>query len=290
MQSELPRWADSTGWPTLHAIESALQVALILGPQGALQVEATESYWKRSGGGTFGPVDFGLGEQLLVDSRIVERRDQSLIPLVDLQLLLDGAQEDAIAFITSRIPFDSLNIDSAFDELRDLIPDTDRRASIVEAVSRKYDDALMRIVGQIGEELVVAHCRKELRKLGQAELARSVRQISLENDGAGYDILAPRISGTDRMLEVKATTSNLDPVTFFLSRNEAMVGMRNRNWSLVVCVNIDVQSRDGEILGWFSGSQLTSDLPQDAHRGTWQSARLSIPRDELNPGIPSPIQ
>ena len=290
MPNESPRWSNSSGWPTLHAIRSAMQVALILGPEGSLQVEASESYWKRSGGGEFGPVDFGLGEQLLLDTEIIERRGPSLVPLIDLGILLDGDIGDAVAFICSRISLDLVDIKTSDWDLENLIPDSERRAEVLGAMSRKYDDTIMKLVGQIGEEIVVSQCRHELGKLGRADLARKVRQVSLEDDGAGYDIVAPRIGGASRMLEVKATTSDVDPLDFYVSRNEATVGLGDKSWAIVVCVNINVKDRSGEILGWIAGHRLTQDLPQDSPRGNWQTAKLSIPRDQFNPGMPSAIQ
>jgi hypothetical protein len=267
-----------------------VQVALILGPEGSLQVEASESYWKRSGGGEFGPVDFSLGEQLLLDTGIIERRGPSLVPLIDLGILLDGDQSDVVAFFCSRISLDHVDSETSDRGLEDLIPDSKRRAEVLGAMSRKFDDTIMKLVGQIGEEIVVSQCRQDLRKLGRADLARKVRQVSLEDDGAGYDIVAPRISGVSRKLEVKATTSDDDPLTFYVSRNEATVGLGDRSWALVVCVNINVADRRGEILGWIPGHRLSQDLPQDSMRGSWQSAKLTIPREELNPEMPSAIQ
>ena len=290
MLNERPRWSNPSGWPTLHAIQSAMQVALILGPGGSLQVEASESYWKRSGGGEFGPVDFGLGEQLLLDTGIIERRGPSLVPLIDLGILLDGDQGDVAAFICSRVSLNLLDSETSDLGLEDLIPDADRRAEVLGAMSRKFDDTMMKLVGQIGEEIVVSQCRRDLRKLGRADLARKVRQVSLEDDGAGYDIVAPRINRACRLLEVKATTTDVDPLKFYVSRNEATVGLGDRSWALVVCVDINVENRSGEILGWIPGHRLIQDLPQDSSRGSWQSAKLTIPREELNPGMPSVIQ
>jgi hypothetical protein len=290
MLNKPPRWSNSSGWPTLHAVQSAMQVALILGPEGSLQVEASESYWKHSGGGTFGPVDFGLGEQLLLDTGIIERRGPSLVPLIDLGILLDGDQGDVVAFICSRISPDLVESKTSDRALEDLISDSERRAEVLGAMSRKFDDTMMRIVGQIGEELVVSQCRQELRKLGRTDLARKVRQVSLNDDGAGYDIVAPRISGANRLLEVKATTSDVDPLAFYVSRNEATVGLDDRSWALIACVNVNVGDRSGEILGWIPGLRLAQHLPQDSLRGSWQSAKLEIPRDEFNPGMPSAIQ
>lgn len=275
----------------MHAVQSAIQVALIVGLNASFQVDAQESYWKRAVGGEFGPIDFKLGEQLLVDAGLIQRHDGLLDPTFKLNALLDGDEDDAFMFVVSHLPTAEIDIDIVDLQLQNTSLDQDQRSRITDTIIRKFEDEKRRLIGQIGEEVVVRACRDELRGLGRPDLARKVRQVSLENDAAGYDVMAPRVAGMDRLLEVKATTSKVDPVTFFISRNESRVGIQNKNWSLVVCGHIDIEARTGDVLGWLASSDLSSEYPQDSsERCSWESSKLTVPIAELKPNLPSAIQ
>lgn len=285
-------WAGAAGLPTAHAVKAALHVAALLDRRGSLVADARESYWRRATGGLFAPPDLELGERLLVDCRLVVEREGTLYPLPELEQILDGAFDDAIATICARaadvaatsaaVPPDELE-----RNLGELIPDPERREEFLRALGRRFDDARRRLLGAIGEEVVVAALRGELVSLGYPELARAVRHLSLETDQAGYDISAPRVVGRRRLVEVKATTSLGAEVVVHLSRNEAETGLRYRDWSLVLCRITDVDRREAEIVGWCSASQLTPALPADARRGRWESAEITLSVDELIPGFPS---
>lgn len=155
-------------------------------------------------------------------------------------------------------------------------------------MERRFDDSRRRAVGAVGEQLVVDTVREELRSLGYPELAREVRQLSLETDQAGYDISAPRIGGPKRLLEVKATTAkDPDRVSIYLSRNEAETGQRfESQWALVICRVLDVDEKQGELLGWLPVSSLRNCFPADTGRGRWESSELKIDVAELLPGVP----
>lgn len=289
--SEHPIWAGISGIPTMHAVQSAIQVALIVGLNASFQVDAQESYWKRAAGGEFGPIDFTLGEQLLVDSGLIERHDGLLDPTFKLNSLLDGDEDDAFMFVVSHLPTAEFDIDSVEKELQNTSLDQDQRSRITETIIRKFQDERTKLIGQIGEEVVVKACRDELRSMGRPDLARKVRQVSLENDAAGYDVMAPRVAGMDRLLEVKATTSKSDPVSFFISRNESRVGIQNRNWAVVICGEIDIETRSGVLLGWLASADISREYPQDSsERCSWESSKIAIPMVELKPNLPSAIQ
>ena len=78
--------------------------------------------------------------------------------------------------------------------------------------------------GLCGENSVIEHERKRLNKLGRLDLANQVEQVSLHDDGAGYDIKSFDVidaSGNykNRYIEVKTTPSNLQD-GFYISSNE----------------------------------------------------------------------
>ncbi|HEX7197788.1 MAG TPA: DUF3883 domain-containing protein, partial [Candidatus Limnocylindria bacterium] len=176
--------------------------------------------------------------------------------------------------------------DEAEAAVGELVEDPARREELLLALGRRFDDAARREVGAAGEDLVVAHARAELASLGYPDLARNVRRVSLVSDQLGYDVAAPRVSGGDRLLEVKATTGNRGEI--FLSRNEATVGLRLKDWALVVCAVDDVDARTGSVLGWCRGTDLRPLLPTDAPGGSWQSVAIELDRLPLQAGLPRP--
>ncbi len=290
--TETPAWADAGGLPTGHAVRAAIHVAATIDERGSRVVDAYESYWHKATGGLFAPPDLERGQRLLVDCGLVEERDGTLYPRTELHQILSGAADDAIAAIYCRALEHSVKevtwlSDHARAELADLIPDPARREELLLALARRFEDARQRLIGAIGEEVVVAALRDELASLGYPELARCVRHLSLESDQLGYDISAPRISGANRLIEVKATTSLVDDtVSVHLSRNEAEIGLSYRDWAIVICLVTDSLRREGEVIGWQSAAALAPALPVDSAGGRWESASLVINVTDLLPGLP----
>src|SRR5581483_3223474 len=293
--TETPVWADAAGLPTGHAIRAAIHVAATLDERGSRVIDAYESYWHKATGGLFAPPDLKRGQRLLVDCRLVEERAGTLYPRPELQQILLGAADDAVAAIYTRAvehraEQTAWSREEASAEIAGLIPDPARREELLLALARRFDDAQQRLIGAIGEELVVAALRAELVALGYPELARSVRHVSLESDQLGYDISAPRVSGPIRLLEVKATTGGAeDSLTVHLSRNEADTGLRYRDWALVVCLITDAAARGGEIIGWQTAAAFAPAFPVDSADGHWEAAALTLAATDLLPGFPSAV-
>jgi hypothetical protein len=270
-----------------------LHVAALLDRRGSLVVDARESYWRRATGGLFAPPDLELGERLLVDCGLVEERMQTLYPLPALEGILDGAFGDAVAAICARVAELSAARTSFAPEmlahgLEDLIPDPKRREELLRALGRRFDDTHRRLLGAIGEEVVVKALRTELVSLGYPDIARDVSHLSLETDQAGYDISAPRIVGESRLIEVKATMSSETEVDIHLSRNEIETGLcYERDWSVVLCRITDVDRREADTVGWCPVNQLTPMLPNDVRGGRWETAVVTLVVGELIPGFPS---
>lgn len=79
-----------------------------------------------------------------------------------------------------------------------------------------------KIVGEHGEEIVMAIEQNYLRSVNRSDLAEKVRHFSKEEgDGAGYDILSFSNDGKSKYIEVKST-KNSNEVPFYLSRNELL--------------------------------------------------------------------
>ena len=74
-----------------------------------------------------------------------------------------------------------------------------------------------------------------------------------------------------------------------LGRIEAETGLRYRDWALVICVITDRETREGEIVGWQTGSFLAPKLPVDSPGGRWESAAITVDCAELIPSLPPAI-
>lgn len=275
---------------TRHVVRAALHVAAVLGEGSSSVVVARESYWHRATGGRFSPTDLRLGEDALVEAGFVLRDDDHLTLTPLLVELVDADGDDAIEALavallaTRHLPTDD---PGATEEIvAALIDDPARREELLLALGRRFDDALLREIGAIGEELVVAAARAELHALGHRGLARQVRRVSLISDQLGYDVTAPRVGAAPRLFEVKTTAG--DRGVIFLSRNEADTGQRFGDWALVLCVVDDVESRTGTIIGWCHHSDLAALLPVDSGGGRWESVSIEISHLNLRTGLPRP--
>jgi hypothetical protein len=284
-------WKGEDGLPSEHVLEAAVHVATLLDDPSSAAADARESYWRKALGGSFGPSDLRLGERLLVDIGLVIETEEHLSVSAELRTLLEGSFEGMASVVAGRAleltppPVESGSLEKSLSKL---VPSAERREELLAALGRRFDDSRRRAVGAVGEQLVVDTVREELRGLGYADLAREVRQLSLETDQAGYDISAPRIGGPKRLLEVKATTAiDQDRVSIYLSRNEADTGQRYESqWALVLCRVLDVEEKRGELLGWLPVGSLRNLFPLDTGRGRWESAELEINVAELFPGVP----
>jgi hypothetical protein len=293
MTTEFKSWASSSGLPTQHAVHAAAHVAAVIGSLRARVVDTRESYWRKAVGGQFSPVDLQIGESLLIYCGLIELRGDELVVLRDLSSLISSGDSEFAAVVCSEVVG---SIPDRFDisaellsELEVLIPDQSRRNSVVAKFGRVFDDEFRKLVGQVGEEIVFRRVQVELTELGYPNLVASVRHVSLYDDTAGYDIVAPCIDESERLLEVKSTTRKGQSVEIFLSRNEAMMGVQRPNWWLVICHVTDIEGRQGEILGWVQGEFLSNRLPQDLPGGMWQSVKIEIPVEEIVAGLPSAI-
>ena len=272
-------WGLPSGLPTGHAIRSAILVARVLGADGALEVDAYESYWRTAGGGVYAPPDMQLGQQLLIDVDLVRRRGPNLVPAPDLAPMLAGeTAEELIEALCVRAlditPPSDMQKMSLDPELAALLKDPARVLEVLHHARMRFDDQHRRAVGSIGEELAMKAARAELVSLGCDHLADRVRQVSLYDDSRGFDIAAPRLDESMRLIEVKATASDSDPIVIHLTRNESDVSSREPLWSVAVCLVESVEQRTGVVLGWLPSHAFVDLLPLDRLGATWEVARL----------------
>jgi uncharacterized protein DUF3883 len=110
-------------------------------------------------------------------------------------------------------------------ELIELMPALSGDEPNNSAANGRKPDYLKRLkqlerIGDRGEAIVVALERKRLMRAGKAHLATEVDRVSDKDDSLGYDIRSFEEDGSDRLIEVKATSGkNLDR-GFYISSNE----------------------------------------------------------------------
>ena len=222
------------------------------------------------------------GEALLLDCGLLIDRTGVLIPTADLRELLDGTVNDAVELVTARAIEASrpMWLSAAGDQppqaFGALISDPLRREQLLMAIGRRFDNSHRRLIGEIGEELVVTEARRELAAIGQHELSRRIRRVSLQSDQLGYDVSAPRVGEANRLMEVKSSTSAPSGRHgVHLTRNEAETGLLYpSDWALVFCHITDIENRHGQIVGWCSREAFEPLLPVDAPGGQWEQHGL----------------
>ena len=79
-------------------------------------------------------------------------------------------------------------------------------------------------IGYLGEQIVLDHERRRLRRAGKKSLAEKIRWVSQESAGEGYDILSFEPTGKKRFIEVKASIGKAR--TFEISENEWQTARR----------------------------------------------------------------
>lgn len=288
------RWADANGVPTKHAIDAAVRVAALIDPGGSSVRDARETYWHVPTGATIPPDDLAMGEALLIDLGLATVAGDVLRRTEELEALIAGDEDLVVSSVllsAARLldrPV-SAEVRAAFrSRVTETLRDTQHRDATIAVAMTVFDATRRILVGDIGEEHVVREARRELVDAGHERLAFGVRHVSRVSDAYGYDITAPRINGSARLLEVKSTTDVGDKeVTVFISRHEADVGARHDEWALVVCHVQDLDHRVARTVGWLRYAKIAPRLPMNAAGGRWESASLSIPLTLMSEGIPS---
>lgn len=76
-------------------------------------------------------------------------------------------------------------------------------------------------VGSRGEKVVMEYEISKLQNIGKVELVQSIKQVSIESDDYGYDILSFNMDDSkERFIEVKTTVGKPGETIFYISENE----------------------------------------------------------------------
>lgn len=137
--------------------------------------------------------------------------------------------EDAVEYAHNEV---SIDVDySSLSFIQVPIPTIARKKKTNSTYIRKDSNHTRReknkkLIGDIGEEIVLTYEKNRLLQLGRQDLAEKVKHISkTKGDGLGYDILSYDIVNDtviEKFIEVKATTGN-STKPFDISSNEVDV-------------------------------------------------------------------
>lgn len=165
--------------------------------------------------------------------------------------------------------------------------------SAAKALGLSHDVAFSRTVAAWGK--VDTTERTRIGSAGELALLQLLREavphltidhVAANFDGLGYDI---SVTGAIQAhLEVKSTTRK-ERVTFYLSRNEYQVAVRDPQWHLVlVRLNPDLEL---VAVATVPTDWITDHVPRDRTiQGRWESCRLDVPPDIPVIGIPTIAQ
>ncbi|MES2213871.1 MAG: DUF3883 domain-containing protein [Patescibacteria group bacterium] len=113
-----------------------------------------------------------------------------------------------------------------------------------------------KIIGEHGEEIVMAIEQNYLRSVNRPDLAEKVRHFSKEEgDGAGYDIQSFSNDGKTKYIEVKST-KNSNEAPFYLSRNEFSFLKSNQGNAFIYRVLNVNEKEDKPLLKVYTASEV----------------------------------
>lgn len=139
------------------------------------------------------------------------------------------SSEDAVEYAHNEVSIEVDYSSLRFDQVP--VPTMARKTKTNSIYIRKDSNYTRReknkkLIGDIGEEIVLTYEKNRLTQLGRSDLAEKVEHISkTKGDGLGYDILSYDIVNdtvTEKFIEVKATTGN-STKPFDISSNEVDV-------------------------------------------------------------------
>ena len=238
--------------------ELLISVARIIGLEGVSRADFQTSAGLRREFG-FGVQDHNRALRFLLEKGIVDERD--------------GRYFRGSLDLTSWSREEIIEEGAGLDSLSNL-PGFNGR--------RKFLEGLNQEIGLIGENFVMGLLERRI----DPDLKYRIEHVSLENDMAGFDIRTPSVSGVweEVMLEVKTSARvGGDPV-FYLTRNEARVGARYKNWFLVF---VRLSSAGPELKGHLPFSEFEDLLPREQSRElVWSELTGKIPFDDLYADLP----
>ncbi len=94
--------------------------------------------------------------------------------------------------------------------------------------------------GKKGEEVVLQLEKNELIMLNRSDLALKVKQISINDDSVGFDILSFDQKGQEKLIEVKTSVlPKREEFSFYISENEKRVAEESTNYFIYLVFDVN---------------------------------------------------
>jgi len=124
-------------------------------------------------------------------------------------------------------------------------------------LSRRIADAERReMTGLAGEQIVYEAEQHRLQTSNRGDLAAEVRLVSADKTAVGYDILSFEKDGSERHIEVKATTNpRSSEDQFYVTENERASALDDPAWQIVRVWNTGATPEIGDLGNPFSHSE-----------------------------------
>lgn len=114
-----------------------------------------------------------------------------------------------------------------------------RTLSKTKLIDFEEENKKHRRLGERGEKIVRNAERDSLKKMGRADLANRIRQISKDNTSAGYDILSFEEDGRKKYIEVKSTNNSpSSTLNFLITSNEWEKAEELKNYYIYIVFNV----------------------------------------------------
>src|SRR5690606_24984792 len=78
---------------------------------------------------------------------------------------------------------------------------------------------------------------EKLKTAGRADLIPKVEHVSIDDDGAGYDILSFHDDGSPIHIEVKAVRRHGSDISFFITANEMETAVQDSSFRLYLVLD-----------------------------------------------------
>jgi len=150
-------------------------------------------------------------------------------------------QEEIVNKITGGLVFPDLSkvkpqiIEMQIDENAETTVKTKRsKSAATQKIDFELRDSNNRAAGDFAEKIVIKH---EIEKLKETnpELIGVIKQVSLEDDTLGYDVLSFGTDSTEKHIEVKAVRhSPAMTFRFYISENEVAIAKEDPNYHLYI--------------------------------------------------------
>lgn len=115
-----------------------------------------------------------------------------------------------------------------------------RTLSKTKTVDFEKENKENKILGELGEIIVLDEEINYLKQKGKHNLADKVKQISKENVSAGYDIISFEPDGHKKYIEVKSTNNSpSNKVNFLITSNEYDKGKELKNYYIYIVFNAE---------------------------------------------------